>query len=975
MMKNHSAAIMLLLCIGLVSKAQSHCDISLNGQWECGFDRQYTESVAVPGLAADPSRVENKSLWYKTSVKLPQGSWNKSELELKGARFRPKVYVDGILVSSKEGGMAATVHNLPGLVPGGTAQIEVELAPLSQVPPEDASRIPEVDQWRSNVSSCLWDDVVLHLYEDARVDRVLTSCDSKRKVASLKYRVKGKGASRASICISDSDKPVFEKSFPVSEGENMASISYKGLLSEWSPASPTLYTVCVTLYGGDGHELSSYGQTLCLRDFYASRKQFVLNGKKIRARGGSVVWHRWMRDKEAAEIGFDSDWFVKNVITPMKERGANYLRFHLGVPPERILDACDRHGMMVQYEWSFFHGMPASYGSLIEQYSSWLDRASRHPSVVIFHPYNETEPEELVRVNMALDSLQKIYPPMVMEDRQVINIHRYWWGMSENLGLYYDSYKQFVLPVMVDEFGGVYLDGDYNVGGYPMLRPAMKRWLGPRHTAMQRSEQQQLAYGKVGEYWRRIGVAGVAAFPIICSFEDGNHWYEGPIKEGRLKPVWNSMTPVWAEKTVSMDIWNRNYLPGQTVRVPVHFINDSDSKAEMLCELVLGDYRRVESCRVPAHCKRIKKVKLRMPDVCGRYKICAQLLNGSEDVSHPIESCWDVNVLEVAVPNALEKSKIYIPKREKELHKMAGSCGLDIVSKIGEAKVALYGKASWERISEYTAEITEAIENGVSVVLLDVGDSNLGKSYDDGQRNLGNMSGAPKISSARIITTPLVSGLSLTTVQVAEGESHIHPSPADSSLWNGLTVNCTRLWNGLRGGIIVPAAGMEVSGLSQEAFLNLWTARGADEAQIIEGPYFAYEYCGFYAYDSKDNSAEAEKYLRDKVAFLVEDMPALALSLPRNTPIRVTDLHSSYVSNEGVKVSGLTAMAVAGKDLVRTPVMKVEFGENDGSLILSQLITQGRLAPGYAPWRRVRPLEFDPAAVTFVLNMIDNSLK
>ena len=118
-----------------------------------------------------------------------------------------------------------------------------------------------------------------------------------------------------------------------------------------------------------------------------------------------------------------------------------------------------------------------------------------------------------------------------------------------------------------------------------------------------------------------------------------------------------------------------------------------------------------------------------------------------------------------------------------------------------------------------------------------------------------------------------------------------------------------------------------------------------------------------------------QKYLRDKVAFLVEDMPALALSLPRNTPIRVTDLHSSYVSNEGVKVSGLTAMAVAGKDLVRTPVMKVEFGENDGSLILSQLITQGRLAPGYAPWRRVRPLEFDPAAVTFVLNMIDNSLK
>lgn len=221
----------------------------------------------------------------------------------------------------------------------------------------------------------------------------------------------------------------------------------------------------------------------------------------------------------------------------------------------------------------------------------------------------------------------------------------------------------------------------------------------------------------------------------------------------------------------------------------------------------------------------------------------------------------------------------------------------------------------------------------------------------------------------------MFSGLTVTTVQVAEGESHIHPARTDSTLWAGLGPENTRLWNGLRGGVIVPAANLEVSGLSQEAFVSMWKERGADEEKIRKGPYFGYEYCGFFAFAGDAESREAEKSLRDKVAFLVEDMPAMALSLPRDTPIRVTDLHSTYAANECGSVSELIPLAVAGKDLVRTPVMRINFGEGEGVLILSQLLTQGRLADGFAPARKVRPLEYDPAAVSMVLNMLDNALE
>src|SRR5690606_36228565 len=49
--------------------------------------------------------------------------------------------------------------------------LEVALTSLADVPVEDASRIPEADHWRSNVSSCLWDSVRLRLHGPAWLTR------------------------------------------------------------------------------------------------------------------------------------------------------------------------------------------------------------------------------------------------------------------------------------------------------------------------------------------------------------------------------------------------------------------------------------------------------------------------------------------------------------------------------------------------------------------------------------------------------------------------------------------------------------------------------------------------------------------------------------------------------------------------------------------------------------------------------------
>ena len=968
----------LTLMVSCADKPCSYADLTLNGQWEYGLDREYQGLADVPGITLNPEEVTKGTLWYKRTVELPAGDWNKAVLELKGARFRPTVYIDGNKVSYAEGGMARTMHTLAGVEPGKNVVLEVALKSLSEVPIEDASYIPGVDQWRSNCSSCLWDDVVLHLYKDAAVNRVLTFTDTENDSVLFRYRVDG-SASKAQICISDGRKVLCKLAGAAEEGENEVSLSYVGLLEEWTPENPQCYTISVDLLSDEGSLLSSYVQTVGLREFAVKDKQFYLNGTHYPVRGGSIVWHRWVRDENSREINYDVDWYRRHVTSQIKDRGGNYLRFHLGVPPERFLDLCDKEGLVVQYEWSFFHGMPASYESLMEQYAQWLDLASKHPSIVLFHPYNETSPEELERVWRALNKLCPEYPEMVLAERDVNHIHRYWWGMSENLGLYYDSYKQFIQPIMVDEFGGFYIDEQGEMGAYPMIPSGTRRWLADSHNVQDRLHHQCLATGKLGEYWRRLGAAGIGAFAIASSYEDGNNWYMGDLREGNLKPVWDALTPVWAPRAALMDIWDRNFKPGQSYSLPVHFVNDSDDSEPInaLLEILDSKDRKVWSRKirqdVPAHDRTIEEIIIQMPSACGSYRLALTTLNPGKKVKKSVVSEWDINVLDAKCPERLAASKVYIPESEKELRAMALNENLILADRIEDAHVILTGENVFNDFSAYAQDIDSAVKRGTSVVMLNVGERFLGKQYVDGQENIG-AAVRPIQTSTEVISMPLFAGLTLNSAIYHEGESHIHPVSDSDELWYNLDKENTRLWNGLRGGLMVPSAGMELQGLSQEAFTRQWAEKGADIEKIRKGPYFAYDHQGFYEFSHRGDDESIKKKLKDKVFFLIQDMPALDLSLDKNAPVQVIDLHGGYKANSGGRAVEFVPLASAGKDLVKNPVMKIRFGEGEGCLVLSQLIMEGRLAEGYAPEKEFYPVKYDEAAVQFVLNMMESAL-
>ena len=277
-----------------------------------GESRRYDREVEVPGVHCDPAKMNEDTLWYRRTVVFPKGKWQYATLELKGARFAPAVFIDGQQVSRANGGMAPTFHLLKGknVKPGKTATLEVALTSLADLPQSDASYIAVSDHWRSNISSCLWDDVLLHLYGEDHIVNIVPDADTRAKQVAISFFVEdisGKsshGSFDLAICDRQGNT-VIKQSGDYHSGKNTANISYQGILQEWSPERPCLYNLTITIKKGNRIQ-DKVSRKLGIKRFEVKDKQFLLNGHPYKIRGGAVAWHRWTRSPEGRELGYDT---------------------------------------------------------------------------------------------------------------------------------------------------------------------------------------------------------------------------------------------------------------------------------------------------------------------------------------------------------------------------------------------------------------------------------------------------------------------------------------------------------------------------------------------------------------------------------------------------------------------------------------------------------------------------------------------
>jgi hypothetical protein len=273
----------------------------------------------------------------------------------------------------------------------------------------------------------------------------------------------------------------------------------------------------------------------------------------------------------------------------------------------------------------------------------------------------------------------------------------------------------------------------------------------------------------------------------------------------------------------------------------------------------------------------------------------------------------------------------------------------------------------------FLTELEKRVNNGTSIIILDAGDRYLGQGYPVDKNDLGPLQGVATRNNTPVKTYELFGGIRLSFSEAAEPESHIHADKNNSSLWKSIPPEYTWLWNGMRGGLIVPATNFDLTGLSREGFLSQWLPKGADESMIKEANYYAYSLEGFYEFSGSADDKQAIDKLRKKVNFLIQDAPALANSLNANAPVKLTDLSKSYRESANGIGKDLIPLVNAGKNLTRTPVIMIKSGKGKGNIIVSQLLTAGRLTRGSGE-DGLYGIRYDPVCVQFVLNMMDVSI-
>ncbi len=147
----------------------------------------------------------------------------------------------------------------------------------------------------------------------------------------------------------------------------------------WSPSDPNLYTL-VAEYSVGGNVVDSEETTVGVRIVeFTPDRGLLVNGERVQVNG--VCCHQDHAGVGVALPDAIQDYRVRR----LKSMGVNAYRTSHNPPTPELLDACDRHGVVVMDEARFF----SSSDEGLSQFSRLLVRDRNHPCVVAWSLGNE----------------------------------------------------------------------------------------------------------------------------------------------------------------------------------------------------------------------------------------------------------------------------------------------------------------------------------------------------------------------------------------------------------------------------------------------------------------------------------------------------------------------------------------------------------------------------------------------------------
>ncbi|MEI7909225.1 MAG: glycoside hydrolase family 2 TIM barrel-domain containing protein [Verrucomicrobiota bacterium] len=408
--------------------------LNLNGLWDIKLGDSPETKILVPyPIESALSGVMKHAdrMTYRRSFEVPK-AWGTRQvlLHFGAVDWQTKVSLNGKLLGVHRGGYDTFSFDITAaLNADGAQQLSVEV-----FDPTDLGGQPRGKQTMRpggimyTPTSGIWQTVWLEPVAKAHIDslHLIPDLDG----SCLRLTVAGSGTVEA--VASDDGKPVATISGAAGSELKLAIPSPK----LWSPASPHLYDLRVTLKSGDQvvDSVTSYFgmRKIALGKDEQGVTRLMLNGKFV-FQVGPLDQGFWPDGIYTAPTDEALRWDVAE----MRRLGFNCARKHIKVEPDRWYYWCDKLGLMVWQDMPSVNSYTDKPQPIdVPQFQTELTRLVRnhwnHPSIILWVIFNEAQgqhdTEALVATVKALDPSRLVNNASGGDDKKcgdVIDMHNY----------------------------------------------------------------------------------------------------------------------------------------------------------------------------------------------------------------------------------------------------------------------------------------------------------------------------------------------------------------------------------------------------------------------------------------------------------------------------------------------------------------------------------------------------------------------
>lgn len=388
---------------------------NLNGHWDYAITRaeQKRPPTEWTGRMLVPYCLESKlggvqrllepteALWYRRTFDVSPSAGHRTLLNFEAVDYRCEVFVNGVSVGRHRGGHTPFSFDVTDAIRDGTNELVVRVEDETEGWQLRGKQVLNPRGiWYTQLSG-IWQTVWLEHVPSRFIQDLKITTDSNTGTITIRPAIAGdRGGLSIRIVVSEGDVPVAK-----AQG-NRDEFSVRVPNAKlWSPDSPHLYDVTVTLRDAGGKSVDTVESYAGIRSVGKTRDtnghwRFTLNGDPI-FHWGTLDQGWWpdglLTPPSDEAMLFDIQW--------LKDAGFNMIRKHIKVEPRRYYYHCDRLGMMVwqdhvsggeQPPWTRLQPDPLDakwpnneHQQFMRELERMIDTLENHPSIVCWVPFNE----------------------------------------------------------------------------------------------------------------------------------------------------------------------------------------------------------------------------------------------------------------------------------------------------------------------------------------------------------------------------------------------------------------------------------------------------------------------------------------------------------------------------------------------------------------------------------------------------------